>query len=333
MTKFAWMCATEAYQPEVLLEQALLAEEAGFDAVVVSDAFQPWTDEGAAGFTWSWLGAAVARTRRIEFITTVTSPLFRYHPAVIAQAAATLDRLSGGRFILGVGTGDPIHDAPLGWPDVGYRERGARLTEAVQIIRSLWTGERVSYEGSHYPIKGARLYSPPVSSMRLWMAAGGPRSASVAGRIADGVITSVKDPAISKTTVIEPFLESAASRSRSVLATRWVVFGEDEDEAWRALGPMRGLRVPDRGGITDPRTLREWADGMSHAELLASFPVARDCDGIVSAYRPLVDELGADYVSIQIACCDPDVVIRRTGEEVLPMLRIAGQQWTNGATD
>jgi coenzyme F420-dependent glucose-6-phosphate dehydrogenase len=78
------MCATEAYQPEELLEHARLAEEAGFDAVVVPDAFQPWTDEGTAGFTWSWLGAAVARTRSVEFITTVTAPLFRYHPTVIA---------------------------------------------------------------------------------------------------------------------------------------------------------------------------------------------------------------------------------------------------------
>src|SRR5918992_3889776 len=108
------MCSQERDQPEALVEQVRWAEDAGFDAVVTSDVFHPWVDRGgAAGFAWSWLGAAAAVTERVELITTVTSPTFRYHPAVVAQAAATVSRLSDGRFVLGVGTGDPMSDAPF----------------------------------------------------------------------------------------------------------------------------------------------------------------------------------------------------------------------------
>ena len=120
------MCAQEVHQPEDLLDQAILAERAGFDGIVTPDAFQPWSDEGAAGFTWAWLGAAAVRTSTIRLIVTVTSALHRYHPALIAQAAATIDRLSGGRFVLGMGAGLPIHEGAFGVPVPSCpRARGA----------------------------------------------------------------------------------------------------------------------------------------------------------------------------------------------------------------
>lgn len=176
--KFAWLCSHECHQPEVLFDYAIEAEHAGFDAVFASDRFQPWVDdEAASGHLWSWLGAVAARTTTIELASSVTCPLFRVHPAVIAQAAATLDRLSSGRFRLGIGTGDRINDAPLGWQRIGRRERLARLGDALALMRSLWAGNKVSHIGRWYALDGARLYSPPVHPLRVWLAADGPRAA------------------------------------------------------------------------------------------------------------------------------------------------------------
>ena len=116
MTKFAYFCGHEQWQPEELVNHAVLAEKAGFDMVVVSEHFHPWVDDSsAAGFAFATIGAMAAATDRLEFVTGVTTPLFRYHPAVVAQAAATLDRLSWGRFTLGVGTGENINEGPLGY--------------------------------------------------------------------------------------------------------------------------------------------------------------------------------------------------------------------------
>jgi coenzyme F420-dependent glucose-6-phosphate dehydrogenase len=147
--KFAWLASHESYQPELLVEQAVLAESAGFDMVLASDHFHPWVDDtSAAGFAWSWLGAVAARTSHVELGTSVTCPLFHYHPALIAQAAATADRLSGGRFTLGLGTGEAINERPLGWRFPGYSERMARMREAMTIIRRLLDGEKLDAKDS-----------------------------------------------------------------------------------------------------------------------------------------------------------------------------------------
>src|SRR5450755_2296437 len=183
--KFAWLCSHEAYQPEDLVEQAVAAEEAGFDVVLGSDHFHPWVDDvSAAGFVWSWLGAVAARTERVQLGTAVTCPLFHYHPALVAQAAATVSRLSGGRFLLGVGTGEAINERPLGFAFPGYGERQARMREALEIIHRLFAGEKLSYQGSYYTTETARLYSPPAHSLPVLMAAGGPKSAAFAGQYA-----------------------------------------------------------------------------------------------------------------------------------------------------
>ena len=165
--KFAWLCSHEAYQPEELVDQAVAAEEAGFDVVLGSDHFHPWVDDpAAAGFAWSWLGAVAARTGRVQLGTSVTCPLFHYHPGLVAQMAATTDRLSGGRLLLGVGTGEAINERPLGFPFPGYAERQARMQEALEIIHRLFAGEKVSFDGTYYTTETAKLYSPPVGGCR-----------------------------------------------------------------------------------------------------------------------------------------------------------------------
>ncbi len=323
--KFGWLCSHESYQPEVLVEQAVLAETVGFDVVLGSDHFHPWVDDvSASGFVWSWLGAAAARTERVEFVTSVTCPLFHYHPALIAQAAATVDRLSGGRFILGVGTGENINEGPMGFEFPGYSERIARMEEALAIMHRLLDGEKVDFRGRYYTVSRAKLYSPPVSDVPIWMAAGGPKSAAFAGTHGGGLITSVKVPTETMDRVIEPFRQSMDARGKEnahIMATRWLVYAEHDDEAWEALGSMRGLRAPGRLEVVDPMILRQRADEMDRDEILGKYTVVSDPQQIIDAYTPLVREIGADVVAIQIASTDPDATVEMLGRDVLPELR------------
>ncbi|MGH9892472.1 MAG: TIGR03557 family F420-dependent LLM class oxidoreductase, partial [bacterium] len=223
MPKFAWLASHESYQPEVLIEQVLAAERAGFDCITASDHFHPWVDDqSAAGFVWTWLGAAAMRTEQMTFITSVTCPLFHYHPALIAQAAATVSRLAKGGFVLGVGTGENINEGPLGFEFPGYGERIRRMKEALEIIQRLLQGEKVDFEGTYYRVSKAKLYSPPIGEVPVWMAAGGEQSATFAGRNCAGLIASVKDSTETIANVIGPFVAARGGQG-SVMDTRWVV--------------------------------------------------------------------------------------------------------------
>jgi len=325
MTKFAYFCGHEQWQPEELVEHAVLAEKSGFDMVVVSEHFHPWVDDASAsGFAFSTIGAMAASTSGLEFATGVTTPLFRYHPGVVAQAAATLDRLSGGRFTLGVGTGENINEGPLGYDFPKYAERNARMAEALEIMRRLLDGEKLTYDGEYYRTDRARLYSPPEGPVPILLAAGGPKSATLAGELAQGVITSVKDPAETRERVIEPLRAAAAEAGRSeptVLATRWCLYASDEDEAWRALHSWRGLRAPGRLEAVDPQTLRERADELPREEVLGRYAIVDTVEEILTTYRPLVDDLDADIVTFQMSCVDQPALIELLGQEVLPRLR------------
>ena len=268
MKRFAYFCGHEQWQPEQLVRHAVLAEQAGFDMVVVSEHFHPWVDDASAsGFAFSTLGAIAEATERIEITTGVTTPLWRFHPAIVAQAAATLDRLSGGRFILGVGTGENINEGPLGYHFPKYAERAARMSEALDIMRRLLDGEKLSYQGDYYTTDRAKLYSPPVSRVPILLAAGGPKTAGLAGRKADGIIVSVKDPAVALERAIGPARESAAEAGRprpTLLTSRWSIMAANDDEAWEALYSWRGLRAPGRLQAVDPMTLRQGGRRRGH---------------------------------------------------------------------
>lgn len=325
MTKFAYFCGHEQWHPEQLIAHAQLAEEVGFDMVVVSEHFHPWVDDhGAAGFAFTTLGGIAATTSRIRMATGVTTPLFRYHPGVIAQFAATMDRISGGRFELGVGTGENINEGPLGYNFPPYAERAGRMDEALRIIQALLVGEKLSFTGRFYRTDRAKLFSPPSRKVGIWLAAGGPKSARLAAQRADGIITSVKDPAETKTRVVDPAQERAAELGVSppqLLATRWSIFAEDRGQAWQAMLPWRGLRSPGRLKAVDPLDLRTRADQLPREEVLGRYSIVSNPDQIVETYRPLITELGADIVTLQMAGLEQENLIRLLGKEVLPRLR------------
>jgi len=325
VTDFYYFCGHEQWQPETLVRHAVLAEQAGFDGILVSEHFHPWVDDhSAAGFAFSTIGAMAQATDRVRITTGVTTPLFRYHPGVVAQAAATLDRLSNGRFDLGVGTGENLNEGPLGYSFPKYAERAARMREALQIMRRLLDGEKLTFEGEYYRTDRAKLYSPPIGDVPIWMAAGGPKSSALAAEYAQGIITSVKDPAVTFEKVIDPArvaAESLGIPAPRILATRWALHAANDDEAWESLRSWRGLRAPGRLQAVDPQTLRERADEIPREEVLSSYAIVGDANAVVETYRPLIDEVHADIVTFQMASVDQEATIQMLGEEVLPRLR------------
>jgi len=263
-------------------------------------------------------------TSNLEFATGVTTPLWRFHPGVVAQAAATLDRLSGGRFNLGVGTGENINEGPLGYEFPAYKERSERMAEALEIMRRLLDGEKLTFDGVYYQTDRAKLYSPPLGPVPIWMAAGGPKSSALAATRAEGIITSVKDPKDTIEKVIQPAHAAAAAAGRPdprILATRWSVYAESEEQAWEALFSWRGLRAPGRLEAVDPQTLRERADELPREDILGRYSVVASVDDIVATYTPLVSDIDADIVTLQMASTDQEGLIELLGAEVLPRLR------------
>ncbi len=193
--KIGYKLAAEIYSPQEIVRQTVRAEEVGFDFVEVSDHFHPWFDsQGHSGFVWSMLAAAAARTESIELATGVTCPFIRYHPAIIAQAAATTALLSEGRFTLGVGAGEQLseHIVGHGWPAVGVRHEMFR--ESLEIIRLLWSGGYHSYEGKHLTLEDARVFDLPETPPRIAVAIGGPSSARLAAELGDGIFTTEPRP-------------------------------------------------------------------------------------------------------------------------------------------
>ena len=325
MTQFAYFCGHEQFQPEDLVRHAVLAEEAGFDMVLVSEHFHPWVDDlGASGFAFATIAAMAQATKTIQFATGVTTPLWRYHPAVVAQAAATLDRLSGGRFSVGVGTGENLNEGPLGYSFPRYAERASRMSEALDIMRRLLDGEKLTYDGEWYQTDRAKLYSPPLHDLPIFMAAGGPKSAILAATKAEGIITSVKQPAVTFEKVIDPARKAAAAAGRpspTILASRWSIRASNPDEAWQTLGAWRGLRAPGRLEAVDPMDLRIRADEMDRSEILGLYSTVDSPDDYVEVYAPLITEVHADIVAVQTTAIDQEGTIAMLGADVLPALR------------
>jgi G6PDH family F420-dependent oxidoreductase len=191
--RIGYFLSSEEYTPAELIEQAKGAERAGFSALWISDHYHPWVDaQGQSAFVWSTIGA-LSQACSLPITTAVTCPTVRIHPAVIAQAAATSAVLTGGKFRLGIGTGEALNEHIFGdaWPEADVRLE--MLEEAVEIMRELWKGGTVSHRGKHYTVENARVYTLPEKPVEILMSGFGPKATSVAARIAEGYISTMPD--------------------------------------------------------------------------------------------------------------------------------------------
>jgi G6PDH family F420-dependent oxidoreductase len=199
VARVGYFLSSEEFSPSELVEQAKMARDAGFEALWISDHYHPWNDEqGQSGFVWGTIGA-LSQAVDLPITTAVTCPTVRVHPAIVAQAAATAAVQTNGKFTLGVGSGEALNEHILGdrWP-ASAELRQEMLEEAVEVIRKLWTGELVNHHGRHYTVEGARLYTLPDQPPKIYVSGFGPKSATLAGRLGDGYISTQPDPELIK---------------------------------------------------------------------------------------------------------------------------------------
>ncbi len=329
MLRIGYKASAEQFAPQELLEFSIHAEETGFDSVFISDHLQPWRHNGGhAPAALPWMGALLASTKRVLVGTSVLTPTFRYHPGVVAQAFATMGCLAPGRVILGVGSGESLNEVPLGatWPEP--KERFARLKESVDLIRTLWTEDRVSYEGTYYQTENATIYDRPDVPVPLYIAASGPAATRLTGRVADGFIcTSGKARELYTDTLIPSLTEGATKAGRDVgdldlMIEMKVSFDTDEERAlsdtryWAALA----LSPEEKMGVKDPVEMERLADALPVERAASRWIVSKDPDVHVAKIQDYLD-LGFRHLVFHAPGPDQKRFLDLYSEQVLPKLR------------
>ena len=329
MIRFGYKASAEQFPPVELLRYGVRAEELGFDSVFISDHLQPWRhDGGHAPAALPWLGALAARTDRVLLGTSVLTPTFRYHPAVVAQAFATLGCLAPGRVVLGVGSGESLNEVPLGlqWPD--GKERFARLKEAITLIKQLWTEDRVSFDGTYYRTEHATIYDKPEQPVPVYVGASGPAATRLAGRVADGFITtSGKGHELYTDTLLPAVREGAEKAGRKLdeldlMIEVKVSFDEDLDRArndtryWGALA----LSADEKSGIEDPIEMQRRADALPVERTATRWIVSSDPAEHAAKVAEYLD-MGFKHLVFHAPGPDQERFLRLYSDEVLPRLR------------
>jgi G6PDH family F420-dependent oxidoreductase len=316
--KIGYFLSSEEYTPAQLIEQARLAEEAGFDSLWISDHFHPWNDEqGESSFVWSTIGA-ISQVCELPVTTAVTCPTVRIHPAIIAQAAATSAVLLNGRFTLGIGTGEALNEHILGsvWPTVDVRLE--MIEEAVEIMRRLWTEDGfVTHNGKHYTVDTARIYTRPDTPLPIYMSGFGPEATDVAARIADGYITTSPDAEL-----LKRFRDNGGGTKPAQGGFK-VSYAPTEEEGieqahriWRNAGlPGELAQV-----LPSPRHFEQASELVTKESTAQSVTAGPKADAHVEAFKPYID---AGFDEIYVANMGPHSIdmlnLYRT--EVLPELR------------
>lgn len=330
--KLGYKASAEQFTPTELLENSVAAEKAGFDSVFISDHFQPWRHTGGhAPFAMSWLGALGARTSRIMMGTSVLTPTFRYHPSIVAQSFGTLGALFPGRLILGIGTGESLNEVPatrVEWPEL--KERFARLRESVDLMRKLFTEERVTFEGQYYQTENATIYDRPDTPVLIYVAGAGPQIAKFAGRVADGFIcTSGKAPDLYSETLLPNVAAGLEVSGRPAdsfdkMIEMKVSFDTDRERAmqdtrfWAALS----LSPEEKMSVEDPLEMERLADALPLERAAKRWIVSTDPDEHIEKIKPYID-LGFRHLVFHAPGPDQQRFIKLYSEHVLPKLRKA----------
>jgi len=328
--RIGYKASAEQFGPRELVEYAVRAEEVGLDSAVVSDHFLPWRHEGGhAPFALSWLAAVGERTSRIQLGTSVLTPTFRYNPAVLAQTFATLGLLYPDRIMLGVGTGEALNEIAVSgreWPE--FKERFARLREAVVLMRRLWTEEDVSFEGEYYTTVHATIYDKPEKPVPVYIAAGGPMVARYAGRAGDGFIcTSGKGMDLYTEKLVPSVAEGAAKAERDPAGIDHMIeikmsYDRDKDAALencRFWAPL-SLTQEQKHSVDSAVEMERLADELPIEQVAKRWIVASDPDDAMAQIQPYIDA-GLNHLVFHGPGHDQERFLTQFSQDVLPKLR------------
>ncbi len=330
MLKLGYKASAEQFAPRQLLDFSVLAEEVGFESVFISDHFQPWKHiDGHAPFSLTWLGALGARTSKVIMGTSVLTPTFRYHPSIVAQAFGTMGAMFPGRVVLGIGTGESLNEVPstgAPWPE--FKERFARLRESVNLIRTLWSQERVTFEGQYYKTENATIYDRPDALIPIYVAAAGALVAKYAGRSGDGFIcTSGKKRELYTETLLPNVASGIAAASDPAKTYDHMIevkvsFDTDTQRAlhdtrhWAALA----LTAEEKMSVEDPVEMQRLADALPLERAASRWIVSNDPDEHVERVGYYVG-LGFRHLVFHAPGPDQARFLKLYAEHVMPRLR------------
>jgi coenzyme F420-dependent glucose-6-phosphate dehydrogenase len=328
-----YKASAEQFGPRELVALGTRAEEVGLDSVWLSDHLQPWRHEGGhAPSALAVLAALGERTDRVVLGTSVLTPTFRYNPAVLAQQFATLALLDPGRVVLGVGTGEALNEVSVGlgeWPD--FKERWARLRESVRLMRELWAGERVTFDGDYYRTVDATIYDRPDGGVPIYVAAGGPQMAKYAGRVGDGFIcTSGKGMDLYTDKLLPAVAEGLEAADRPSddivrmieIKLSYAPTREEALDNTRFWAPL-SLSAEQKHQLDDPMEMAAAADRLPIEQVASRWIVETTPEAVVDAVRPYVDA-GFDHLVFHAPGHDQEAFLSSFGAEVLPGLRELG---------
>ncbi|MGW1963533.1 LLM class F420-dependent oxidoreductase [Streptomyces sp. NPDC001935] len=319
MVKIGYTMMTEQAGPRELVDHVVRAERAGFDFSVTSDHYFPWLEsQGHASYAWSVLGAAAQATERIPLMTYVTCPTTRYHPAVVAQKAATLQLLSQGRFRLGLGSGENLNEHVVGggWPAAHVRLD--MLEEAVEIIRALFDGGNVNHHGVHFDVENARLFDLPDAPPPIGLAVSGDHSCEIAGHLADLLIATEPEPEL-----IAAF-DRHGGAGKPKVGQLPVCYDTDRDAAiTRAHDQFRwfGGGWPVNSELPGPDSFASATRFVRPEDVADSIPCGNDVENVIEAARPFVDAGFTEVALVQIGGDHQEPFIDWAEQKLLPALR------------
>ena len=317
MPELGFAISSEDHEPRELVRQAALAERAGFTFCLISDHYHPWTDaQGHSPFVWSTLGGIAQATERIRVGTGVTCPMIRIHPAIVAQAAATVACLMPGRFFLGVGSGENLNEHILGdrWPLPD--ERLDMLEEAVRVMRLLWQGGEQTYRGRHYTVDHARVYDLPEKGVDVYVAATAPNAAELAGSIGDGFISTAPEKEY-----VERF-ESAGGKGKEKLGMMHCAYDSDAKkglERATKLWPNLALKGPLGQELATPSDFEEAAAMVDEDDVAETTPSGPDPDPYLKQIEKYADA-GFTHVYIHQIGDNQDEFAEFAAKELMPKL-------------
>lgn len=295
MSRLGFTLSSEEHSPKKLVEMAVMAEEAGFAFASISDHFHPWVDnQGQSPFVWSVIGGISQATKTINIMTGVTCPIIRIHPVIIAQAAATTQEMLEGRFMLGVGTGENLneHVTGFGWPPVKVRQE--MLEEAVKILRMLWGGGYVNYYGKFFNVDGARIYTLPQNSIPILMAASGSQSAKIAGKIADGFISTSPEAELTAA------FDKNGGEGKPKFAQINVCFDKSKRKAKEIMvkyWPNSALPNPLNTELRLPKDYMHASSALSEEQIVENVPLGDDPGAIIESIKRY-QTAGFDHIYI-----------------------------------